>query len=129
MSPEEAKVKLIKSPHQEGNLYTLEIEPGDQVDILFNPKGVNAVNGQRDVKRAFTIGTTILPDGELALSAMVNDTILYKEVSTNTYPSSLYFCRDFGAKRMEFRFHEGMSMIDLVLERINLQSLLKPASE
>lgn len=98
-------MKLTASPSQ----HTLRIEPGDTLEIVFDPAGVNAPVGGHNLRLAVTVGSIRLPDGGLALSLDVQNELAYKSPSHH-----LVLCRDFGASRLEFDTQPR-----LVLEKID----------
>jgi hypothetical protein len=128
LSPEEAKMKFTKSYMQETEAYALTVEPGEQIDINFYPNGVNAVLGG-NTQRALSIRGETLPNGDLVLVVDFNESLLHKEAFLYSGPAWLAVWRGVGAQRAEFKLNKEAPRIDLILEKVDLQALLKPAPE
>jgi hypothetical protein len=120
-------MQLTRSYLQQKDRYALKIEPGEEVTILFDPDGVNAPVIARSTTSAFTIGTLNLPNGDMVLSISFESELLHTVSFTDGGPVSLAACRGMGAKRSEFVVHDAMPRMKLILEKTDLQTLLKPA--
>jgi hypothetical protein len=121
-------MEFSKSFMQEKSQYRLRVETGETVEIVFDPDGVNAVRGRHNAKRALTVGTLSLPNGDLVLSILLNNDLLHKVSFRNGGPASLAACHGIGAKKSEFVIYGALPKTGLVLEKIDWQELLKPAS-
>jgi hypothetical protein len=110
--------------------YALRVEPGESVNITFHPDGVNALSGDYGLQIGLTIRSFTLPGGDLALALLFNDDLLHKHARSDiSGDAELVLCRNFGAQRLEFVLSSEVPNKSWTLEKINLQALLKPASE
>ncbi len=115
-------MKLTATPN---NRYLLQLEPGDTVDILFNPDGEKATSDGNENVCVLTVGTVVLPKKlDLALIFYFAD-MLYKSISLAWGHSNLYACRDYGADKLEFTLQEESPRRHLAIEKIDLNKLLK----
>lgn len=96
------------------NNYQIQVEPGDTINISFDPNGILAPLGGAHTRHAVTIGSISLPCGLLALSLVPDSDLLYSR------GDSLILHSGSLAARVEFELCDGV----IELEKVDLQELL-----
>jgi hypothetical protein len=100
------------------------VEPGDTIEIVFDPAGLNAALGDSNTIRALTIGSITLPNADLALSFSFEDRVLYQSVSPAGGPAFFIACRAFGAQGVEYELSREAPRITLEIKKTDLKRLL-----
>lgn len=117
-------MKLTRSPFQERGASAVQIEPGEALDITYDPLGVNAPPG-REPFFALAVRAITLPDGSLTLSIVFNYPKLYHDVPSPHHQPRLYIYDGSGEpESAEFVLNEEAPRRILKLKKVDYEAMV-----